>query len=96
MSPDALRRAAPIILIAAIVAAWEISVRALHVPAYFLPRLSGSCAPFKSARRLLLGSALITLKITLGAFFLAVACGDRTRSCVLGEPHLSRTRSFRS
>ena len=69
------RAIAPLILLAAIIALWAFAVRALDVPLYLLPGPGAVIAAFAARAGLLLSSAVVTLKITLGAFVLAAIAG---------------------
>jgi len=79
MSPSALaRRIAPLILLVAIFALWALAVRAFHVPIYLLPGPGAILDAFIAHAPLLMSSAYVTLKITLGAFVLAAIAGIGT------------------
>jgi NitT/TauT family transport system permease protein len=76
MSPDGmLRKAAPLILLTGIVALWALAVHALDVPVYLLPGPGAIVQAFITHAALLMSSAWTTLKITLGAFVLAIIAG---------------------
>lgn len=67
----------PLILVAALLAGWEIACRALVVPPYLLPPPSAVCAALLGSWPLLLSSAWATLSTALLALVIAslVACG---------------------
>ncbi|HEY1425229.1 MAG TPA: ABC transporter permease [Caulobacteraceae bacterium] len=64
----ALPIAAPIVFVAAILAAWEVACRALDVPAYFLPTPSSIAVALAQNAPLLFVSAWRTLSTALMAF----------------------------
>ncbi|AAK24602.1 ABC transporter permease [Caulobacter vibrioides] len=68
---------APLILIAALLAGWELACKALAVPAYLLPPPSAIWEAFVASWPLLLGSAWATLSTALLALIIAslIACG---------------------
>ena len=72
----ALTIAAPIVLIAVLLAIWEWACRALAVPAYFLPAPSAVAQAAVNTAPLLLGSAWNTLSMALAALLTAslIAC----------------------
>lgn len=73
---DVLKRAAPpVLLLGLLLALWEGLVRAMSVPDYLVPAPSAIAAALASDGPLLFGSALVTLRITLGAFLLALVAG---------------------
>ena len=64
--PARRRRSRPFVLIALLLAAWEVACRALAVPAYFLPPPSAIAAALAARlRRCLLRSAWNTLSMAL-------------------------------
>ncbi|WP_346327378.1 ABC transporter permease [Iodidimonas sp. SYSU 1G8] len=69
--------AAPVILIAILLAVWEIACRALAVPSYFLPPPSQVALEAAAGAPVLLASAWNTLVMALQALVLAsvLACG---------------------
>jgi NitT/TauT family transport system permease protein len=69
----ALSLLAPLALVAALLAGWEIACRALHVPAYLLPAPSAVGAAFAAHTGLLVASAWNTLGMALSALVLAAA-----------------------
>ncbi|MEN3950427.1 ABC transporter permease [Iodidimonas sp. SYSU 1G8] len=73
----ALDMAAPVILIAILLAVWEIACRALAVPSYFLPPPSQVALEAAAGAPVLLASAWNTLVMALQALVLAsvLACG---------------------
>ena len=62
---------APIVLIALILAAWELACRALDVPAYFLPTPSAMAGAAAANAPALLQSAWNTLSMALAALLIA-------------------------
>lgn len=68
--------AAPLVLVAILLAAWEIACRALNVPAYFLPAPSEIGQSLADNAPLLLASAWRTLEMALLALLTAsvIAC----------------------
>ncbi len=72
----ALTLAAPVVLLALLLAAWEAACRLLHTPLYFLPPPSAILAAMADNGPLLLTSAWNTLAMALWALGLAslVAC----------------------
>lgn len=68
---------APLILIAALLGAWELACKALAVPPYLLPPPSAIWKAFTESWPLLLGSAWATLSTALLALVIAslIACG---------------------
>lgn len=65
------RLLAPLILIAVLLAGWEIACRALAVPSYLLPTPSGIWEALLASWPLLLASAWATLSTALLALFIA-------------------------
>lgn len=74
---QALDMAAPVILIAILLAVWEIACRALAIPSYFLPPPSQVALEAAAGAPVLLASAWNTLVMALQALVLAsvLACG---------------------
>ena len=70
-----LRWAAPIAVGVLAVVLWHALVKALDVPKYIVPSPGLVVETLIADRGLLFGSLLITLKITFGAFFMAVLVG---------------------
>jgi NitT/TauT family transport system permease protein len=70
-----IERAAPAILLIALVALWSFVIRAFHVPVYLLPGPGAIWQAFIAHAPLLASSALVTIKITLGAFVVAIIAG---------------------
>lgn len=64
-------RLAPVMLLAGLLAAWEIACRGLSVPAYFLPPPSAVFTAMAANAEVLLQSALRTLLMALQALVLA-------------------------
>ena len=62
---------APVLFVALLLAAWEIAVRALHVPAYLLPAPSAVAVALADNAGLLAGSAWTTLSMAMAALVLA-------------------------
>lgn len=65
------RIAAPLVLVALVLAAWEIAVRAMGVPAYFLPPPSGVAMALTDNFPSLAAAAWITLSTALVALVIA-------------------------
>lgn len=66
---------APAALLVILVLGWEGAVRLFHIPAYVLPAPSAIYAALVRDWALLSGSALLTLRITLLAFLVAITAG---------------------
>lgn len=62
---------APLVLVGLLLAAWEIAVRALGVPAYFLPPPSGVAAALVENMPSLMAAAWVTLSTALVALLIA-------------------------
>lgn len=62
---------APLVLVGLLLAAWEIAVRALGVPAYFLPPPSGVAAALVENLPSLMAAAWVTLSTALVALLIA-------------------------
>lgn len=62
---------APLVLVAILLAAWEIACRALQVPAYFLPAPSAVAVSLAADAGTLLASAWNTLAMALAALIIA-------------------------
>jgi len=75
MSARLLQTLLPLLLGVAVIAAWEILVDALSLPAYVLPAPSAIAAAFAENFTSLMESAWTTLRITASAFALAVIGG---------------------
>jgi len=76
VSRDAiLERAAPVILLIALVVLWAFVIKAFNVPVYLFPSPGAIWQAFIAHAGLLAGSAVVTIKITLGAFIVAIICG---------------------
>jgi NitT/TauT family transport system permease protein len=71
----ALRWIAPITVGCVFVLVWHVLVKAFDVPKYIVPSPMLVVETLIADRELLFGSLLITLKITFGAFFMAVLIG---------------------
>jgi NitT/TauT family transport system permease protein len=65
----------PLVLLALLVAAWEIACRALAVPTYFLPRPSEVFVSLYQRWPVLIGSAWNTFAMAVAALVLASVCG---------------------
>jgi ABC-type nitrate/sulfonate/bicarbonate transport system permease component len=89
MSGSALRLA-PLVLVAAILMAWEIAVRATNTPTWLLPAPSDVARSLVVDRHLLLPNALVTLGEVLLGFALAVASGVGLGIAVYRSPTLYR------
>ena len=66
-----MSRLAPLILLAILLAAWEIACRALQVPAYFLPPPSAVAVALKDSFPVLVAAAWRTLSVALIALVVA-------------------------
>jgi NitT/TauT family transport system permease protein len=75
MSARALRVVLPIIVLALVVACWDIVVRVFAIPPYVLPAPGVVLATLVSDGPLLWNSLLVTLSITLQGFLLAAIGG---------------------
>lgn len=67
--------AAPLVLLALLLAVWETACRLLHVPPYFLPPPSAVAAALIESAPLLAGSAAVTFSMALQALFFAFVIG---------------------
>jgi ABC-type nitrate/sulfonate/bicarbonate transport system permease component len=67
--------AAPLVLMLAILSAWEILVRLLEVPRFVLPAPSEIVAELFAARAIIFGQLRVTLFEILTGYFLAVVVG---------------------
>lgn len=65
----------PVLLGIVILAAWEILVRALHVPKFLLPPPSMIAMAFWESAQTLLGSLWVTFRVTVLAFAIALVTG---------------------
>jgi NitT/TauT family transport system permease protein len=70
-----LRIAAPAVAGAAILAVWEIACREYQIPAYLFPAPSAIAASFVDDAPALLRALLMTMRVALSAFALAVVIG---------------------
>jgi len=70
-----MRLAAPLIVGAVAVACWQAAVSLFELPPYLLPSPARVLQALVDDRELLLGSLLVTLRITVAAFALAVLFG---------------------
>ncbi len=73
--PRLLRFAAPLAVGAAVIALWQAAVMLMELPPYLLPSPARVAQALIEDRELLLGSLLVTLKITIAAFMFAVILG---------------------
>jgi len=73
--PLSVRIAVPILLGAVFIVAWELLVRYLAIPKFVLPAPSEIVAALIDGFGPLMVSMWITLKVTLSAFFIALALG---------------------
>lgn len=85
-----MRVLAPLLLLAVLLAAWELAVRALHVPAYFLPAPSGIAAALAANLPVLLASAGATLRMALTALAIATSLALALALIVSLSPTLER------
>jgi len=69
------RVAAPAVLGVIILAVWQFVCRSFHVPPYLVPAPSDIAETLGADGSLLLGSLMVTLKITFFAFLLSVVLG---------------------
>src|SRR2546421_11212881 len=70
-----VRYGPPVLVFAAVLAAWEAYVRAMNVPPYILPSPSLVLETLFTDRATLVPALLVTLKTTFGALLAAVAGG---------------------
>lgn len=70
-----LRWAAPVAVGVLAIVVWHMLVKAFDVPHYIVPSPARVVETLIEDRGLLFGSLLVTLKITFGAFFMAVLVG---------------------
>ena len=75
MSRDFSKILLPAVFLVIVIASWEFIVRALDVPSFLLPSPSMIFDAFWARAGLLLASALVTIRITIEAFFLAAIAG---------------------
>jgi NitT/TauT family transport system permease protein len=75
MSPRALRMVLPIIVLAAVVLIWDLTVRLFAIPPYVLPGPGLVLATLIADASLLFQSLLVTLAITFEGFMLAAFGG---------------------
>lgn len=75
MSHDLGKIILPVVFLVAVIALWEFVVRAFSVPSFLLPAPSAILQAFLARAGLLLSSALVTIRITIEAFFLAAVAG---------------------
>lgn len=81
---------APLVLIVALLVAWELACRILEVPAYFLPTPSAVAASLWADAPTLLGSAYNTLAMALAALILASLSAQALALLVALSPILER------
>jgi ABC-type nitrate/sulfonate/bicarbonate transport system permease component len=82
--------AAPALLLAALLAAWELAVRATATPRWFVPAPSDVLRALIVDRDILLPNALVTLSEVLVGFALAVVTGVGLGIAVYRSPTLNR------
>ena len=75
MSPRILRIALPLLVLAAVVLVWDLTVRLFAIPPYVLPGLELVLSTLFADAALLSQSLLVTLAITLEGFLLAAFGG---------------------
>ncbi len=75
MIRNPLKLVLPLAVFVAVIAAWEVYVRAAEVPAYVLPAPSLIAATMRTDWPILSASLMVTLKTTLAALVLAVVGG---------------------
>lgn len=73
--PAVQRIAAPLVVGFILLLIWELSFRQLQVPIYLVPKPSDILHSLITDAAMLFGSLLVTLKITLLAFLLAIVIG---------------------
>lgn len=81
---------APLVLIALLLAAWEVACRALHVPAYFLPAPSAVIAAIASDTPNLVSAAWTTLSTALVALVIASLAAQALALVIGLSPILER------
>ena len=81
---------APVLLIGALLAVWEIGCRAGDVPVYFLPPPSAVAAAMIRSAPLLAGSALVTFSMAAQALVLAALIGGGLALAVSLHPLAER------
>jgi NitT/TauT family transport system permease protein len=81
---------APVLLLAFLLAGWELAVRVLETPAYLLPAPSGIGVALAANLPTLLASAAATLQMALTALLLAVAIALALALLVSLSPTLER------
>ncbi|HLZ76470.1 ABC transporter permease [Phenylobacterium sp.] len=86
-----LRGLAPVVLIALLLAAWEVACRALQVPLFFLPPPSAIAVAMAADWRELLQSAWSTLSMALIALLLASAISQALALAVSLSTTVERT-----
>jgi NitT/TauT family transport system permease protein len=86
----ALDTLAPLLLIGALLAAWEIACRTLHVPTYFLPAPTDIARAAADDTGALLVSAWNTLSMALAALALVSVLGTGLALAVAGSRTLER------
>lgn len=69
------RALAPLVLIAGLLAVWEVACRLLHVPVYFLPPPSAVVASLLERAPVLAGSAWQTFRMAIQALFVVSLLG---------------------
>ncbi|MDB5452102.1 MAG: binding-protein-dependent transport system inner rane component, partial [Caulobacteraceae bacterium] len=85
-----LRFLAPLLLLAALLAVWEIACRALQLKPYFLPAPSAVIAAAIADPWTLLVSAWKTLQMALSALIVVSVVGTGLALAVAGSPTLER------
>lgn len=65
----------PLVLLAGVVAVWELVVRAAHVPDYLFPAPSAVAGSLVSDRRLLASATVVTVREIVLGYLLSVAAG---------------------
>jgi NitT/TauT family transport system permease protein len=83
-------RLAPVVLIALLLAAWEIACRAQHIPVYFLPPPSRVAVALAHDWPTLAGAAWRTLSVALLALLLASVVAQATAVLIGLSPWLDR------
>jgi NitT/TauT family transport system permease protein len=81
---------APFLLLAILIAAWEIACRALHVPTYFLPAPSAVARAAADHPGALLAAAWRTLSMALISFVLVSIIGTGLALAIAGSRVLER------
>jgi NitT/TauT family transport system permease protein len=85
-----MSRLAPLVLLAVLLAAWEIACRALHVPSYFLPPPSAVAVALKDSLPTLVSAAGHTLSTAILALVIASVIAQALAILTALSPLLDR------